>query len=102
MCGRIMRCRGGYGYDAAPDGVWTEGTAQAALILPDAGALLVAQAARAGDGLLYATPGAEIRTGLAVSPGSVTDDFRYYHLPHLGATAWAVLAEMRVDPFRPR
>jgi hypothetical protein len=92
---------GGYSFAAPADGVWTEGTAQAALILPDAAALRTAQAQVAPDGLLYATAGGTVRTGLGLSPGSVTDDFRYLHLPHLGATAWAVLAATRTNPFRP-
>ncbi len=93
---------GGYGFQAPPVGIWTEGTAQAALILPDAAALAVAEAAVAPDGLLYATPDAELRTGLALTPDSVTDDFRYFHLPHLGATAWGILAASHTNPFRPR
>lgn len=30
---------------------------------------------------------------------SVTNDFFYYHLPHLGATAWAAIAATGVNPF---
>ncbi|MHA7150882.1 hypothetical protein ACX84Z_21175, partial [Burkholderia pseudomallei] len=87
---------------------WTEGTAQAALALQAAGrsddarplwALLMSQ--RAPSGLLFATPEPSIRTGLSIGPTSKTDDFRYFHLPHLGATAWAVLAAAGWNPFRP-
>ncbi|KVT59114.1 hypothetical protein [Burkholderia ubonensis] len=102
------RINGGYGFNAHPDGVWTEGTGQAALTLQAVGqnakaqplwALLLAQ--RAPDGLLYATPDARIRTGLSIGPTSTTEDFFYFHLPHLGATAWAVLAAAGWNPFRP-
>jgi hypothetical protein len=93
---------GGYGFRDAPDGVWTEGTAQAALVLqqPSLFALLLAQ--RAPDGLLFASPNDRIRTGLALTPSSTTDDFYYFHLPHLGATAWSVLAVTGTNPFRPK
>jgi hypothetical protein len=99
---------GGVGFSEFSGAMWTEGTAQLALALAGrderrrAALLRVVEAQRAPDGLLYATPAVEMRTGLAVAPGSKTDDFRYYHLPHLGATSWAVLAAARVDPFAPR
>jgi hypothetical protein len=102
------KVRNGYGFKASPDGVWTEGTGQAALVLQAMGReqeaqplwdLLLSQ--RAPSGLLYATPEARIRTGLQIGPTSTTDDFYYFHLPHLGATAWAVLAAARWNPFRP-
>ncbi|CAN0627864.1 conserved exported protein of unknown function [Burkholderia multivorans] len=102
------RIDGGYGFNAHPDGVWTEGTGQAALTLQAVGrsddtqplwALLLSQ--RAPSGLLYATPEPRIRTGLQIGPTSTTEDFYYFHLPHLGATAWAVLAAAGWNPFRP-
>ncbi|GJG95441.1 hypothetical protein [Cupriavidus pauculus] len=100
--------KGGYGFNANPDGIWTEGTGQAALVLRAAGRdgeaaplwpLLMAQ--RAPSGLLFATPDARVRTGLQIGPDSKTDDFYYFHLPHLGATAWAVLAATGWNPFQP-
>lgn len=99
---------GGYGFNARPDGMWTEGTGQAALVLraSDRGEearalwpLLLAQ--RAPSGMLFATPEPRIRTGLSIGPDSTTEDFYYYHLPHLGATAWAVLAASGWNPFQP-
>ena len=59
--------------------------------------LLLAQ--QAGDGWLYATPEAQVSTGLSVGPDSTHDDFLYFHLPHLGATAWAAIAATGVNPF---
>lgn len=100
---------GGYGYNRGPDGIWTEGTAQMAAVLVLRGLpkraerlwpLLAAQ--RTDQGWLFATPKPRIRTGLAIGPDSVTDDFYYYHLPHLGATAWAALAAKGFDPFTGR
>jgi hypothetical protein len=40
-----------------------------------------------------------LTTGLGLSPASTTDDFYYYRLPHLGATAWAALAAVGWNPF---
>ncbi|AGW93246.1 MULTISPECIES: hypothetical protein [Cupriavidus] len=102
------RAGAGYGFKASPDGMWTEGTGQAALVLQAAGLTPQAQplwqlllSQRAPSGMLYATPEARISTGLSIGPTSTTEDFYYFHLPHLGATAWAVLAAARWNPFRP-
>ncbi|WP_248806729.1 hypothetical protein [Pseudomonas sp. MWU13-2100] len=96
----------GYGFNRNPDGVWTEGTAQAAAVarlsgLPDRAQPLwpVLLALQAGHGWLFATPQAQISTGLAIGPDSPSNDFFYYHLPHLGATAWAAIAATGVNPF---
>ncbi|MCU1759968.1 hypothetical protein NTD84_09585 [Pseudomonas sp. 14P_8.1_Bac3] len=100
------RAGDGYGFNRDPDGLWTEGTAQAAAVAQLNGlsdkaqplwSVLLAQ--EAGDGWLFATPAARISTGLAIGPDSVTNDFFYYHLPHLGATAWAAIAATGVNPF---
>lgn len=100
------RAGSGYGFNRNPDGLWTEGTAQAAAVacligLPEKAqplwAVLAAQ--QASDGWLFATPESRISTGLAIGPDSVANDFFYYHLPHLGATAWAAIAATGVNPF---
>ncbi|WP_206064322.1 hypothetical protein [Oleiagrimonas sp. C23AA] len=95
----------GFGYRGSPKGIWTEGTAQAAAAMQASGrkvpsalwTLLLKQ--RSADGLLYATPQARIETDLAIGPDSTFADFFYYHLPHLGATAWAALAAHGWNPF---
>jgi hypothetical protein len=95
----------GYGFSRNPDGIWTEGTAQAAATLvarkgaaPEAlWQLLSSQ--RAGNGLYYATPSSRISTGLAIGPDSAGADFFYYRWPHLGATAWIALAATGLNPF---
>jgi hypothetical protein len=97
---------GGYGFNRRPDGIWTEGTAQVASVFVLRGLSkraaplwpLLAQQ-QTEQGWLFATPQPRIHTGLAVGPDSVTDDFFYYHLPHLGATAWAAIAAKGVNPF---
>jgi hypothetical protein len=100
------RAGDGYGFNRDPDGLWTEGTAQAAAVAQLSGmsdkaqplwSVLLAQ--EAGNGWLFATPAPRISTGLAIGPDSVTNDFFYYHLPHLGATAWAAIAATGVNPF---
>jgi len=95
----------GLGYREHPDGMWTEGTAQGALTFARAGdsgiaKQLLGAALRMSspNGYLFAAKH-EIRTGLEVGPTSTTDDFRYYPLPHLGATAWAALAMADSNPF---
>jgi hypothetical protein len=83
---------------------WTEGTAQAALALRAIGdksradALLASLPAEAApSGLLYATSDGVVPTGLEVEAGGGA--FQYFHRPHLGATAWAVLAALGWNPF---
>jgi hypothetical protein len=100
------RSGAGYGFSRDPDGLWTEGTAQTAAVAQLTGAtdkatplwsVLIAQ--QAVDGWLFATPQEQISTGLAIGPESTSNDFFYYHLPHLGATAWAAIAASGVNPF---
>ena len=97
---------GGFDFNADRDGLWLEGTAQAALaysVAGDAGQAqnLFATIARqfAPSGYVYATREPRITTGLALSAQSASADFYYYRLPHLGATAWAALAALGHNPF---
>lgn len=98
--------RPGFDFNDDQDGVWWEGTAQAALVYravgndPKADRLLKALGRRfSPGGLVWATDAARVTTGLALSPTSTTDDFYYFRLPHLGATAWAALAARAWNPF---
>jgi hypothetical protein len=99
---------GGFDFNGDRDGVWVEGTAQAAMAYRMAGdaathARLLAglKADRTESGLLNATRVPRVTTGLSIDPtgASTTPDFFYYKRPHLGATAWAVLAETGWNPF---
>jgi hypothetical protein len=54
---------------------------------------------RTPSGLLNATRAARVTTGLSIDPTGSTPDFFYYKRPHLGATAWAALAEIGWNPF---
>ena len=99
---------GGFDFDTDRDGIWLEGTAQAALTYqamgaPEKAAPLFATIAAqvAPQKLVYATVGAELTTGLLVGPTPDFGEFKYYRLPHIGATAWSVLAALELNPFTP-
>jgi hypothetical protein len=90
--------KGGFGFTDVRDGLWTEGTAQAALTYRHVGdktkadALFVSIAQQASPGgFLYATR--EPRISAVYS--------YYYHQPCLAATAWAVLAALNRNPYMP-
>lgn len=97
---------GGFDFNADRDGLWVEGTAQAALAyrivgrMADAQSMLATLASQvSAGGFLYATREARISTGLAIGPASTSADFHYFRRPHLGATAWGVLAATGTNPF---
>lgn len=101
------RVAGGFDFNTDRDGLWLEGTAQAALVYQALGDRARADKLfrtisgqfDAGSGYVYATREARITTGLGLSPHSPTADFFYFHRPHLGATAWAALAALDWNPF---
>jgi hypothetical protein len=98
---------GGFDFNGDHDGLWVEGTAQAALAYRISGntresdrLLASLKADQTPSGLLNASRPARLTTGLSIDPtGSGDPDFFYYRRPHLGATAWAVLAETGWNPF---
>ena len=105
---RRLGVEGGFDFNDDRDGLWIEGTAQAALIYRMHGrqsefsALMDSIAAEASpSGWLYATREARLSTGLMIGPWSTENDFFYFRRPHLGATAWAVLAATGRNPFLP-
>ena len=86
----------GFDFNGDGDGVWVEGTAQAALAYRFSGnatqrdrLLAGLKGDRTQSGLLNASRTARLTTGLSIDPaGSTTvPDFFYYRRPHLGATA---------------
>lgn len=106
---RELAVPGGFDFNDDRDGLWIEGTAQAALTLralgrkSDAFHMLDGLKAQiASSGLLFAAGIPRLTTGLAVGPNSVGNDFFYFRRPHLGATAWAVLAATGWNPFTGR
>lgn len=95
----------GYAYSAALHGTWTEGTAQAALLAScrgdpaEARRLIAAIASlHAPEGGFYATDQDRLPTGFML-PTDPNQPRFYFHLPHLGATAWVALAQHGVNPF---
>jgi hypothetical protein len=106
---RAHRVNGGFAFNDDHAGLWTEGTAQAALAYRAIGDVTAAEGLFATlSGLvspgfyLWATPETRVSTGLALGPDSTEADFFYYHRPHLGATAWAVIAATGWNPFTGR
>ncbi len=100
-----LAIEGGYAYGEARDGIWIEGTAQAALLQAKLGheaearsLLAVIEKQRAADGLYFATSSPSLPTGYGLE-SDPTKPRLYFRLPHLGATAWAALAERRFNPF---
>lgn len=97
---------GGFDFNNDRDGIWLEGTAQAALVFrltghPEKADPLFETIKQqlAPDGLIYATVNEQLTTGLQVGPNSTPGDFKYYRLPHVGATGWAALAALDINPF---
>lgn len=95
---RRHAAKGGYAFTDARDGMWTEGTAQAALAWRWVGdearadTLLARVATQASPGgFLYGTP----------EPRIVAPYAWYYHRPSLAATAWAVIAASNRNPYLP-
>ncbi len=102
---RRLRFESGYAYSEAGGGLWIEGTAQVALLFellhqPErARALRVAiDGERSANGGYYASSTAATPTGftLATDPNKPRV---YFRLEHLGAAAWAALAQQHYDPF---
>jgi hypothetical protein len=100
-----LRFQSGYTYSHAGGGLWVEGTAQMAVLQqllhhePQARALRVAiDTQRTANGGYYASGAAATPTGfmLATDP---TVPRVYFRLEHLGAAAWAALADRGYNPF---
>lgn len=106
---RVHGVGAGFDFNADRDGEWLEGTAQAALAYrltgeTDAARRCLVEIATqfSAGGYVYATREAKITTGLAIGAASTSADAFYYRRPHLGATAWAALAALERNPFRPK
>jgi hypothetical protein len=99
-----MSVDGGFAYSQAGGAVWTEGTAQAALLAALTGQrqqaadlLKIVERNRAPDGGYYAAS-RDADTGFRLDTDA-SQARRYFHTPHLGALAWVALAQRRFNPF---
>jgi hypothetical protein len=104
-----FRVGDGFDFNADRDGIWVEGTAQAALTFRYAGETPASnelldslQSDRTASGFLNATRAGTVSTGLSIDPTQTVADFFYFRRPHLGATAWAALAALGWNPFTGR
>lgn len=100
-----LRFAAGYTYGEAGGGLWIEGTAQVAVLLEllhrqaQARALRAAiNAQRTPNGGYYASGTAATPTGFML-PTDPSAPRVYFHLEHLGAAAWAALADCGYNPF---
>ena len=94
----------GFAYSQAGGAIWTEGTAQAALLmslmdqpLQAARLMRVVERNRASDGSYFAAS-RDTDTGFRLD-SDPSQARRYFHTPHLGALAWAAMAQRRFNPF---
>ena len=96
---------GGYAYSEALQGLWTEGTAQAALLAALSGDKVKAVALtrtlatmRTPHGGYYASNTPGLPTGFMLDTDP-TKPRQYFHIRALAPLAWAALVERRVNPF---
>ncbi len=94
---------GGFDFNEKPDGIWYEGTAQMAVAYHVTGqeekwkkTLRVIEEIQLKSGAILATNANQLTTGFYLSDGS---EWLYYRRPHLGATAWYILARNGTNPF---
>lgn len=92
----------GYSFGTAQSGVWPEGTAQMALACGISGNKNAASTALASLRTIQsAHPKGNLRGIVAACDdfqGTGFDSNRYFAIPHIGATAWFILAQEGVNP----
>ncbi len=100
-----LRDGDGFSYSEAKEGLWTEGTAQVALLLELSGRedeadkfMKAVDAMRAPDGSYYAASTRELHTGFMLETDP-TQPRQYFHIAHLAAASWAVIAQRGYNPF---
>jgi len=96
----------GVDFNTDRDGIWLEGTAYVALAArrlgqTDLSARMMAtlRANTSPGGLIYATTTPTLTTGLTTGLDTRDPKFLYFRRPHIGATAWGVLAQLGATPF---
>jgi len=105
MAKHALRDREEFAYSEAKEGLWTEGTAQVALLLELSGHqdeadkfMKAVDSMRAQDGSYYAASTAELPTGFMLETDP-TQPRQYFHIAHLAAVSWAAIAKLRYNPF---
>jgi hypothetical protein len=105
MAQSALRDGDGFAYSEAKEGLWTEGTAQVALLLSLTGReneadnfMKAVSAMRAPDGSYYAASTRELPTGFMLETDP-TQPRQYFHIAHLAAASWAAMAQQRYNPF---
>lgn len=105
MAPSALRDGDGFAYSEAKEGLWTEGTAQVALLLSLTGReneadnfMKAVNAMRAPDGSYYAASTRELPTGFMLETDP-TQPRQYFHIAHLAAASWAAMAQQRYNPF---
>ena len=100
-----LRDGDGFAYSEAKEGLWTEGTAQVALLMKlsgrekEAGRLMKAiEAMRTPDGSYYAASTKELSTGFMLETDP-TQPRQYFHIEHLAAVSWVAIAQQSYNPF---
>jgi hypothetical protein len=95
----------GFAYGEAKGGIWTEGTAQAALLMKLLGhkaeaadLLKTVEKNRVPEGAYFATDVAALPTGFD-DDSDVAQGRAYFRLPHLAALAWVALGQTGFNPF---
>ena len=95
----------GFSYSEAKEGLWTEGTAQAALFMElsgqetEAKSLLAAVGTmQAADGSYFASSTRDLPTGFMLETDP-TQPRQYFHIAHLAAVSWTAIASHRLNPF---
>ncbi|OAI43662.1 hypothetical protein AYO42_01600 [Rhizomicrobium sp. SCGC AG-212-E05] len=100
-----LRDGDGFAYSEAQKGLWTEGTAQVALLYkltgrePQAESLMTAiDTLRTPDGSYFATNTKALPTGFMLDTDP-TQPRQYFQIAHLAALSWVALAQRRYNPF---
>ncbi len=100
-----LRDGDGFAYSEAKEGLWTEGTAQVALLLELSGRdaeadrfMKAVDAMRTPDGSYYAASSRGLPTGFMLETDP-TQPRRYFHIAHLAAVSWVAIAQQRYNPF---
>jgi hypothetical protein len=100
-----LRDGDGFAYSEAKEGLWTEGTAQVALLMKLSGReeeadrlMKAVEAMRTPDGSYYAASTSELPTGFMLETDPAQPR-QYFHVGHLAAASWVAIAQRRYNPF---